>query len=628
MTPPDAALPATAPSGPSWAGGTRFSARAVVLILALGLLLYGYTLNFPFVFDDCIYLVDNPLMRDFRSFFWRGDFTAFANYSKGLGLDPDLSTNMILRPVTYFTFYLNYLVDGMNPRGFRAVNIVIHCGNAVLVFFTLAQILRTSRKRGELSPGSRAFIALSAALLFLVHPLQIESVTYVVQRFTSLGTLFYLATVLTFLRANHAEDGRAARRWRVLSVASLVVGMLSKEILFTAPFMLLLLDWLVMGTPLKTAGCRALPYVCCLPLLPALILCTSWAQHNGHASLSAAVNITNGAGYPPYHYALTQLSVVLTYLRLLLCPRGLNVDWDYPLTTSLLDTPAFESALLIVGILGGLVYGYRRRGQEVRHALLCYAVLWFFMTVAMDSSLIPLPDLLAEHRSYLPSMGILCALACGADLLRTALRDQRRFRYVIPALMVAWILALATATGVRQQAWHTRIGFWEDAVAKSPHKFRPWFNLGVVCFEHGQSQRAIACIRKAIALWPECFVSYRNLACVENALGHHREALAALQTGVRLAPDDAEQHFEMGKTYAGLGDLPRSELAFKQAAFLRPAHRPTHLALAALYCKTQRLDQAWEQMKIADSLAPLEASQRELAEHIAQRVLQQRGNAP
>jgi len=265
MKPPDTASPPTAPTGQPWPSGARFSALAVALILALGLLLYGYTLHFPFVFDDCIYLVDNPLMRDLRSFIWRGDFTAFANYSKHLGLDPDLSTNMILRPVTYFSFYLNYLADGMNPRGFRAVNIAIHCGNTLLLFFTLAQVLRTSRKRGELLPGSARFIALSAALLFLVHPLQIESVTYVVQRFTSLGTLFYLATVLTFLRANHAEDGRAARRWRVLSVGSLVVGMLSKEILFTAPFMLLLLDWLVMGTPLKTAGRRISAVSRCSP---------------------------------------------------------------------------------------------------------------------------------------------------------------------------------------------------------------------------------------------------------------------------------------------------------------------------------------------------------------------------
>jgi len=304
------------------------------------------------------------------------------------------------------------------------------------------------------------------------------------------------------------------------------------------------------------------------------------------------------------------------------------VDWDYPLTTSLLHSSACASALLIAGILGSVIYWYRRRGQDVRQALLCYAILWFFMTVAIDSSFIPLPDLLAEHRSYLPSIGILGALACGADLLRTACSRQRRFSYIIPALMLVWILALATATGVRQQAWHSRISFWEDAATKSPHKFRPWFNLGVVCFEIGQRQRAVVCMRKALTLWPECFVAYRNLGCMENALGHYREALAVLQVGLRLAPDDAEQYFEMGKTYAGLGDLPRSELAFKQAARLRPAHRPTHLALGALYCKLQRYDQALGEMRLADTLQALEPQQRELADHIAQWLLKQRSNAP
>lgn len=623
MMPPDTHNPAAITSGRS-----RFRAFAVVLILALGLLLYGDTLAFPFVFDDYIYLVDNPLMKNFRSFVWMGDFTKFANYSKDLGLDPDLSTNLILRPVTYLTFYLNYLLDGMHPRGFRAVNIVIHVANALLLFFSVTQILRASRKRGKLPVFSAEFIALSAALLFLAHPLQIEAVTYVVQRFTSLGTLFYLLTVLTFLRANAAEGGRAGRRLRVLSVASLVVGMLSKEFLFTAPCMLLLLDWLVMGTPLKTAGRRTLPYFCCLPLIPVLIWCISSAQHAGNASLATAFNITNGNGHTQYQYALTQLSVVLTYLRLLLFPVGLNLDWDYPLTTSLWHGFTLESALLIAGILAGIGYWYRRHGQDVRHALLCYAVLWYFMTLAIDSSIVPLPDLLAEHRAYLPSIGILCALACGADLVRTALHHRRKFRYALPALMLVWILALATATNLRHQVWRSELSIWKDTAEKSPRKFRPWFNLGTAYQERGRSQEAIDCFRRAIALQPDSFVAYRNLGCVENTVGRHREAIATLKIGLGLAPNDHEQHLELGKAYASLGELQPSELELKKAISLRPAYRPTYLVLAAVYAKLEQFDLALEQMRLADALQPLEPAQLQLAAYIVQLAAQQHRPKP
>jgi tetratricopeptide (TPR) repeat protein len=404
--------------------------------------------------------------------------------------------------------------------------------------------------------------------------------------------------------------------------------MFSKEFLFTAPFLLLLMDWLVMGTPLKNAARRIWPYACCLPIIPTLILFTAWAQNHGQASLSAAFNITNGAGYPQYQYALTQLSVVLTYLRLIFIPRGLNLDWDYPLTTSLLDTPALLSVALIAGILGGLAYWYRRYGQDVRQALLGYGVLWFFMTVAIDSSIIPLPDLLAEHRSYLPSIGILCALACGADLLRTTFNQRRKASYIIPTLMGVWILGLATATQMRHQVWHSRISIWKDAAAKSPHKFRPLLNLGTSYFEHGQPQEAAACIRKAIPLLPQCFVAYRNLGCVENSLGRHREALEALRIGLGLAPDDYEQLMELGKAYAGLGDLPQSAAAFKKVISLRPAHRPAYLALGAVYIKQQQFDQALEQMKLAHGLQPLEPPQRQLFDHIAQLAAQRRQQAP
>ncbi|MBI5773858.1 MAG: hypothetical protein HZA89_08970, partial [Verrucomicrobia bacterium] len=113
-----------------------FGFRLVVLcgFGGIGLLLYGHTLSFPFVFDDQMYLLNNPLLHDTRSFvFQGGDFSSFATYAERIGLPRDLSTNFILRPVAYLTFHLNYLLDGMNPRGFRAVNIALHCANAFLL---------------------------------------------------------------------------------------------------------------------------------------------------------------------------------------------------------------------------------------------------------------------------------------------------------------------------------------------------------------------------------------------------------------------------------------------------------------------------------------------------------------
>lgn len=610
------------------AGARRFALLALGLILGMGLLLYAHTLPFPFVFDDHIYLVNNPFIRDGSCFYYQGDFTRFASLSRELGLDPDLSTNFILRPIAYLTFHLNYVLDGLRPHGYRAVNILIHLANAMLIFLLLTRILRTSTKRGTLALFSVNFIALSTALLFLAHPLQPESVTYIVQRFTSLGTLFYLGSLLLFLKANAVEYTPSALGWRSVSVICLILGMFVKEFLFTAPFLMLLLDSVVMGTPFKVASRRTLPYFFCLPIIPVLILFTSQAQQEGSASLTAALNITNGSGYAPYHYALTQLSVVLIYLRLVMLPTGLNLDWDYPLTTSLWQGPALLSALVIASLLGGVWYWYRRHRPEVRPALLLVSVLWFFVTLGIDSSMVPLPDLLAEHRSYLPSIGALCALVCGADLLRTRWQDRPTLRYLVPAAMVLWLLALASATNARHLAWRSEVAMWEDVTAKSPKKFRPWLNLGTAYFERNRPKEAVVCIRKAITLLPTATIAYRNLARAENMTGHPREALEAARMGIWVSPGDHELHFEMGLAYAGLGDVKQAEQAFRKSQELQPSYRPPYLALAGLYSNAKRYDKALVQFQIADRLHPLDAQQRQLADQTARMILQQQQTTP
>lgn len=585
-------------------------------ICALGLALYGYTLNFPFVFDDYIYLVDNPMMKDIRSLVWKGDFVRFANESKGLGLDPDLSTNLILRPFAYLTFYVNFIVDGMTPRGFRAVNIVVHCANAMLLFLLLAQVMLKSRKVGLTEMRSVGLIALSASLLFLVHPLQEESVTYIIQRFTSLGSLFYLLTLYAYLKAGAAETLASARWWRMASVASLLIGMMTKEFLFTAPFAIMFLDWMVMGMPLKVVFRRVVPHLCCLPLIPVMILFTAAAQSGG-STVSAAFNITNGSGYPQFCYAVTQVCVLVTYLGLILVPIGQNIDWDYPLCSSLLQVPVVLSGMVLIGIIGMAGYWYWRRGRDLRVALLCYAVLWFFLTISVDSSIIPVTDLMAEHRTYLPSIGCFVALACCVDLLRERWRKGACW---MPVFMGAWIVALMIATVMRHEVWRTEINMWRDASEKSPHKARPFQNLGVAYFEKGRLEESAESSRTATLLAPYALVGYRNLGRVENVRGRYREALEALLVATSLAPDDYVSLYELGLAYEGLGDTEHGKVVVLRAIQIAPDYRPARLLMGILYFKLQRFNEALEQLKIAEAMAPLNSVQRSFVAHLATEI--------
>lgn len=580
-------------------------------------MLYGYTLSFPFVFDDHIYLVDNPLVKDARSFAFMRDFSTFATASKNMGLDPDLSTNFILRPVSYLTFHLNYAADGMRPRGYRAVNIAIHCLNAVLLFQVLFYLLRTSPKRGNLTEFSAGFIALGSALLFLAHPLQTESVTYIVQRFTSLGAFFYLLTILTHFLAIAATHQK--NRWllKTGSVAALLLGMLSKEEVFTAPFLLVALDWLVRGTPLKIAGKRALPQLLCLPVIPLLLALTSHAQSGGSLSLVGAVNIVNPYNYPPFHYALTQLSVVLAYLRLIIFPAGLNLDWEYELSTSLLQARVLISIAIILALVGGSWLWYFRRRTDVRVSLIFVSVIWYFTTLAISSSVVPLPDLLCEHRCYLATIGAFAAMVCGVDLLRTRLAGVRGFGFVVPVILAGWIAALSVATVARNEVWRSEITMWNDVAAKSPNKSRPLINLGVAYCEHGKPEEGIACFRKALQVEPSSVRAYQNLATLLNRAGKHQEALVTSQIGLRYAQFYEELHFNMGVSYVGLGEFDSSIESFKQAVAIRPTHVRAHLCLAELHAKRRDYDAARKHNEIAAALSPANPEIQQVVQQIA-----------
>jgi tetratricopeptide (TPR) repeat protein len=581
-----------------------FHAIAVATIVAVGALLYGPTLPFPFEFDDEPYLINNPYVKDIRSFDYFADLPAFARSHEKAWLPRDLTTNFILRPLTYFTFYLNYITGDMDVRGYRAVNIGIHCANALLVLAILLHMLRRSRKCASLPPHSAEFIALTAALLFLAHPLQIESVTYVVQRFTSLATLFYLLTILTGLLANAAENGRASAWLRGCSVGLLILGMLSKEIVFTAPLLLVLLDWIVMGAALKLACKRAIPHLLCLPILPALIVWTSWAQNQGNTNLSQVLAIATEGEYSPRDYAITQLCVVVSYLRLIIIPSGLNLDPDYPLFTSLLRPRVFASLLLIVAMITAAWLWFRRRTADVRRSLLFCSVLWYFLTLAVDSSIVPLPDLMAEHRCYLASVGALSALVCLLDLGRTQWLGSQSLRCAT-LIAAVWIACLSVATTLRNELWRSSLALWLDTTRKSPNKARPWGNLGAACGRAKQLEESAACFRKCIVLQKDYVLGYINLGTVDNMLGRYAETLEISKTGLRYVPRCYPLHFNMGAAYHALGRREDSIRAFNNVLAIHPGYALAHDALGKIYTLTNQYDKALEHCRTAASLQPL-----------------------
>lgn len=590
----------------------RFRSLATGVLVLIGILLYFYTLQYEFVFDDCIYLVNNPLFRDIQSFAYPFDFHAFANKSVQLGLDRDLSTNLILRPVVYFTFYLNYALDGLNPRGYRAINILIHCTNAVLLFQLVWHLLQAKKTSTPLSTSSIRLISLGSALLFLVHPLQTESVTYVVQRFTSFVTLFYLLTLWTYFLAYSEPNPKKALYLRLASIVCLVIGMFSKEDTFTLPFVLVLLDWLVMDTSFKMACKRAIPYFACLPIIPALIVITCHAQEFGNHVVTSAFNVAiagDSADYI-YRYAITQLSVVLSYLRLILIPTGLNLDRDYPLSTAFFQREVLVSLSIIVGIIVCSWFYYKSRRHDVRSSLFFCSVLWFFITLCPSSSFAPLPDLMADHRSYLPSIGALLALVCIADMFRTEFLVHREGRIAMNVFMATWIGTLSIATVARNYVWRTPVSLLKDTAEKSPHKWRPWSNLAAAYYDIDKPREAVDCLIKTLVLEPNYIPGYIDLSSVQNELGRPREAIEVAKAGLKRASNEHRLLYNMAASYCAIEQMQNAIDALQQAIAICETFKPAHVMLGFAYTRLQQYDKALAEYKIAESLGPFDPQLR------------------
>lgn len=586
--------------------GRWYPPVVLLLIAVVVAILYGHTLPFPFVFDDCVYLTDNPFAFGDHRFGFLTDPHGYATAPSKMGLDPDYALNIILRPFAYFTFYLNYLWGGLNPRGFRIVNIIIHAANAWLLFLVLRQFLYRSAKCASVRESTRVFIPLTAALLFVSHPMQTESVTYIIQRFTSMGALFCLLALWLHLRANGAQTRAGRVALRSAAVLAVVLGMLSKESVFTAPAMIVLVDWAVMGSRFKTALRRALPLLACMVIVPGLVLFTTWAENGGSISLGAAVNVANRDNLPRshYEYLLTSLRVVLAYLRLILVPANLNLDPKVDWSTSLADWRVLASAAGLIGIIAGAWMVFRRRPRDLRASMLFAFTIYYFASLITSSGLVPLPDVMAEHRSYKPSIGAFVVLVCMLDFVRTRFLWNGLARFLVPAAATLWVASLSMATLARNEVWRSALSLWSDTAAKSPDKWRPWFNLGCAYGEIGRLEDAERCFRKVLELEPRIMLAYSNLATILIRSQKNQEALAVCRNAEARGISTPELEHTLGVSQCLVGMIDEGVHTLSHVLTRRPAYRPTHIVLAAAYAFLHREELALKHYRIAASLGP------------------------
>jgi tetratricopeptide (TPR) repeat protein len=550
-----------------------FRRLALFAIVIVGVLLYVNTLAFREInFDGIMFLLHNPLLKDLDYYAKLHNIYEFSLLDEQLGLNSDVTTSFMLRPLAYLTFSFNYFISGLNPVGFRAVNIAIHIVNSLLVFACIRLLLSSSPYGGKLGKYSTRFIPAASAFVFLLHPMQTGSVTYIMQRFASLAALFYLAVIWSYLVwVQHKQKNIKHDYARWGSVVVLFLGMFVRESLFTAPLMIVLLEMTVLGNCLKTALKRAAPYLVLLPVIPVMVTLVSAAQNNSSTSIAGAFNVVNYEGFSAVNYALTQMVVVLTYLRLYLFPYGQNLDHDQTLYTHFYQLPVLGSALIIVFLVWGSLFLYRKNREDVRCMLVFVGVCWFFLALSVSSSFIPQSELIAEHRAYFASAGIIMALIGLMDIVRTAL-GTARINGLFVGWMMVWCVALMVLTYKRNNMWESGISLWSDAVRKSPAKQRPWYNLGIAYFRAGNYPETLKCLSRTLELGSDFDEAYEVLAIVYLKLNRYQEVAETSLRGINVNPANPVHYNHLGIAYTRMGRGEEAKQAFTTAINLRPGY--------------------------------------------------------
>ena len=575
---------------------------ALVIVLAT-VAFWASSFAGALVFDDVAAIRDNPSIRHL--------------WPLGGPLSPPSGGSAVSgRPLINLTLAVNYAISSARPWSYHALNLLIH----LLAGLTLFGIVRRTW-RHLARPGSTP-LALAVALLWVLHPLQTESVTYVVQRAESLMGLLYLLTLYCFIRGSAAPAaGGATTRaagWYVLAVLCCLLGMAAKEVMATAPLLVLLYDRAFLSGTFREAWRRHGRWHLALMatwLLLAGLVAASGGNRGGTAGFDLAAS--------PGDYWLTQCAALPHYLRLAFWPHPLVADYGAPLVKN--AAAVWWRGAAVLALVALTVWALARRPQ------IGFLGAWFFGILAPTSIVPVATQTITEHRLYLP-------LAAVAALVVVGLHAAVRRPAVTLAIAAVLALPLGALTIARNRVYGSEQSFWLDVLARRPDNFRPDVNLGNLALARGRLPEAIRYFEAALRLEPDLPDTESNLS---NALGRAGQPAAAVAHGLaalRLQPDLPDAHVNVGNALLALGrpaeaithyeaalrrqpgaadvevDLgtalatagrPGAAISQFQAALQRrPDDAPAHLALAILLARAGRLDEAAAEFRQTVRLEP------------------------
>lgn len=533
----------------------------LVALTAIGAVVFWNSLQGQFVYDDLSAIRDNAMIQKLWPI---GDVLSLTERDVGL--------TTYSRPALSLTLALNYCLLGQEPLTFHLVNLVIHVGGAFLLLGIIHRTLRQS------SPGRAvscpAIVAFMATTVWLVHPIQTASVTYIVQRAESQAGFFLLLTLYASIRSLASPKPAA---WWAVSGLACCLGVATKQSVAAGPLLVVLYDFVFVDQPWRRTFTRRWPlYVCLLGswfVLSGLIM----AYHVGHPD-------SDFTARSPLHYAQGQPEAILFYLFKCFWPSGLAMDYSEPSRTAAgIVLSVMAIAVLVAMTLWGLL----------RRHWMGFLGAWFFLILAPSSSLAALIQHVQIHRMYLPLAAVaVAATVAGYQLLKR-----------LPPVPAQWIgfavagiviLALGGTTILRNGDFFTQERLWRANLEVDPGTAIAWSNLGLILEERGEIGQAVAHYRRAIALDAACACAHNNLGLIHARQGQLDLALASFQRAVQARPTVPLGNYNLAIALAQSGQKDQSILHYRQAIRFSSGFAQAYNNLGLLLLERGEIEQARE----------------------------------
>lgn len=568
----------------------RLNLLIPALLAVITELIYLPSLTYPFEFDDIPNILKFYKIRSatFSELFFSGS-----------------------RWISYWLNTLCYQIAGFNPVIYRQLNVLIHISAGLLLYYLFYRLLARFGAN-NFYHKYRLIIASLATTLFLLHPVQTQTVTYVIQgQLEGLATLLVLviANLFVTVRTTTQPNTKIISTIALFSAALLATG--TKEIVIITPLLLLLIDWwfLAQGNRREIASQWGLYVGLSTLLLIAYGYLLKPAFFKNILTFNTATTSTLGnpltsqpdAIIRPWNYLISEFRVILHYLWIFICPMGLSFEYDWKLVDSFWDPASLLPFLALVTLLAGLIWRWRTN----KLAVTVFSLLWFLVCILPRSSCIPSSELINDYKTYLASAGImlLLGIALTKVLVWLLTRYDRTWKPKLPVPVLAFVSLLLLLIGSLGYATYQRnlvsadpVSYWADIVLKGPDKARSHNNYGIALTRAHRFHEAIREFKIALQLAGEptsaerfYWDPYNNLANVYSLTGNVPAAIELLERGLKFNPNVAEPYNNLGMFYLNSKKFDQAAANFKQALKLKPYHGKAHFNLAKVYLIQQDL---------------------------------------